>query len=299
MQFDSTQVRCFLAAVGTRSWTQAAQQLSLSPPLVREQVSALERNLDVPLWEVEEPVLTPTREGEALAALFREMSDRLEGLLASLRARAQGGPARLTVGVYDGADQAGLLQSIGRDLGRAGPQSVPAFSGGSALQLCQGFRSGRYDALLFPREIAESLSRIGLLSRTRTAEVGTLRTCLYCAGHNPAAALEHPTPAQFQGQILYCLDHSLFPPDVAAHRALLTRYGLSPVRQYVAGVEALAAALLTGDGFAVLDEASPLADYEGIHAFPTEESVSICLVTPERPAAPVERFLHYLGGQGG
>ena len=62
--------------------------------------------------------------------------------------------------------------------------------------------------------------------------------------------------------------------------------------------DALAAALLTGDGFAVLDEASPLADYEGIHAFPTEESVSICLVTPERPPAPVERFLHYLGGQG-
>ena len=189
MQFDSTQVRCFLAAVGTRSWTQAAQQLSLSPPLVREQVSALERNLDVPLWEVEEPVLTPTREGEALAALFREMSDRLEGLLASLRARAQGGPARLTVGVYDGADQAGLLQSIGRDLGCAGPQSVPAFSGGSALQLCQGFRSGRYDALLFPREIAESLSRIGLLSRTRTAEVGTLRTCLYCAGASHSGAI--------------------------------------------------------------------------------------------------------------
>ena len=63
-------------------------------------------------------------------------------------------------------------------------------------------------------------------------------------------------------------------------------------------VEAMAAALLTGDGFAVLDEASPLADYDGIRACPTDEVSTICLVAGERPAPPVERFLRYLSGQG-
>ena len=299
MQIERTKIRCFLAAVEAKSWAQAAEALGMAAPLAREQAAALERALGVPLLaEDGAGILTPTREGEAVAALFREMSDRLTDLLASLRARIQSGPTVLTVGVYDGVDQAGLLQAIGRDLRHSGSQDLPVFHGGSALQLCQGFRSGRYDALFLPREISESLSRIGLLSRTRTAEICTLHTCLYCSGHNPAAAQEVPTPADFQGQVLYCLDTSLFPPDIAAHRALLTRWGLSPTLRYVESVEAMAAALLTGDGFAVLDEASPLADYDGIRACPTDEVSTICLVAGERPAPPVERFLRYLSGQG-
>lgn len=75
INFDWNQARAFLAAVETGSFSAAARALDQTQPTVSRQISALESNLGVVLFERSRRSLTPTETGLALAEHVRAMAD--------------------------------------------------------------------------------------------------------------------------------------------------------------------------------------------------------------------------------
>ena len=84
------QLRAFVYTVKLGTLTRAAEALFLSQPSVSLQIKALERELDVTLFERTRRRITVTDAGEALYELARPLIEGWESLDSDFRARMQG-----------------------------------------------------------------------------------------------------------------------------------------------------------------------------------------------------------------
>ena len=95
------QMRAFCEVVRSGSVTQAAQNLFLSQPSVTLQIQALERELNVTLFERRGPVLKLTPDGESLYALSDPLVKGIDGLeedFAALHGRLESGDLNIGAG---------------------------------------------------------------------------------------------------------------------------------------------------------------------------------------------------------
>ncbi|WP_456373803.1 LysR family transcriptional regulator, partial [Thiolapillus sp.] len=95
------QLRAFCAAAKTGSVSQAAERLFLSQPTVTLQIQALERNMDVTLFERRGPKIILTPEGVVLHQIAQPLVDGMEGLEESFHAhfgRLESGELNIAAG---------------------------------------------------------------------------------------------------------------------------------------------------------------------------------------------------------
>lgn len=95
------QMRAFCEVVRTGSVTQAAQNLFLSQPSVTLQIQALERELNVTLFERRGPLLKLTPDGDSLYALAEPLVKGIDGLeenFAALHGRLESGELNIGAG---------------------------------------------------------------------------------------------------------------------------------------------------------------------------------------------------------
>lgn len=95
------QLRAFCSAAKTGSVSQAAEQLFLSQPTVTLQIQALERHMDVTLFERRGPKITLTPEGVVLHQIAQPLVDGMEGLKESFHAhfgRLESGELNIAAG---------------------------------------------------------------------------------------------------------------------------------------------------------------------------------------------------------
>lgn len=95
------QMRAFCEVVRTGSVTLAAQHLFLSQPSVTLQIQALERELNVTLFERRGPLLKLTPDGESLYALSEPLVKGIDGLeenFAALHGRLESGDLNIGAG---------------------------------------------------------------------------------------------------------------------------------------------------------------------------------------------------------
>lgn len=96
--FDWTQMRTFLVTVDKGSLSAAARVLGVTQPTVGRQISGLERDLGVLLFERSGRVMTLTQSGRDLVEHVRTMDDAAQkiSLVASGRSQAIDGLVRIT-----------------------------------------------------------------------------------------------------------------------------------------------------------------------------------------------------------
>lgn len=95
------QMRAFCEVVRSGSVTQAAQKLFISQPSVTLQIQALERELNVTLFERRGPVLKLTPDGESLYELAEPLVKGVDGLqenFAALHGRLESGELNIGAG---------------------------------------------------------------------------------------------------------------------------------------------------------------------------------------------------------
>ncbi len=120
LRFDWTRARAFLATAETGSLSGAARALALAQPTVGRQVEALERELDVVLFERVGKRLVLTPAGLDLLEHVRSMAEAAQrmSLMASGQSQSLDGPIRISAGE---AVAAYLLPPILRDIRKAHP----------------------------------------------------------------------------------------------------------------------------------------------------------------------------------
>ncbi|MEY2513559.1 MAG: hypothetical protein QOJ89_917 [bacterium] len=105
---DPRRVLTFRAVAHRRSFSRAAEELSLSQPSVSNQVASLEREIGTRLLERAPGGLKLTREGEILLEHADAIAERFELAATQLAAAAAGQRARLRIGAFPTA-LAGLV----------------------------------------------------------------------------------------------------------------------------------------------------------------------------------------------
>jgi DNA-binding transcriptional LysR family regulator len=139
------QLRYFLAVAEEGRFSRAAQRLHIAAPSLSQQVRALERELQVRLFERTPQRVELTVAGQALVERARVVLAEVERALADVRAAGLG-RQRLTLRVANMADLVldGPLRSLGRGIDGV-EVSVSSSRGDDALE---AVRQGRADAAL-------------------------------------------------------------------------------------------------------------------------------------------------------
>lgn len=113
---NTNQIQCFLKAARSQSFSAAAAELFLSPQAVSKQVIALEKELDVRLFERNGPRLSLTPTGVLYRRLLEEQTRQHEFLLDDVKLHRRSLALSLRLGVSEWLDPAsgfhGGLQSF-------------------------------------------------------------------------------------------------------------------------------------------------------------------------------------------
>ncbi|MEO1552462.1 MAG: LysR family transcriptional regulator [Pseudomonadota bacterium] len=115
ISFDWNHVRAFLATVEEGSLSAAARALNQTQATISRQVSALEQNLDVQLFDRIGKRLVLTATGEELLAAVREMATSAQQIALSVTGQAQSSRRRIVVTATDGI-AASILPRVFKDL---------------------------------------------------------------------------------------------------------------------------------------------------------------------------------------
>ena len=97
-----SQIKCFLAAAETLSFTRAADRLYLSQPVLSRQIAAMEEELEFRLFVREKKSVRLTPAGEIFAEGLRKLAGDYQSLLEKAHAVSVGFEGSLSVGMAEG-----------------------------------------------------------------------------------------------------------------------------------------------------------------------------------------------------
>ena len=111
------QIRCFWEAVKTGNFTEAAERLYLSQPMLSKNISALEKELGFLLFERRGRCMTPTLEGQKLLQHFAEMLavyERTENAIEAIRKAGRLPNEALSMALVPIVEKLGIISQINR-----------------------------------------------------------------------------------------------------------------------------------------------------------------------------------------
>lgn len=97
-----SQIKCFLAAAETMSFTRAADRLYLSQPVLSRQIAAMEDELGIELFIREKKSIRLTPAGEMMAEGLHKLARKYQALVDKATALHKGFAGTLNIGMVEG-----------------------------------------------------------------------------------------------------------------------------------------------------------------------------------------------------
>jgi DNA-binding transcriptional LysR family regulator len=154
MQVDARRLLTFRAVALQRSFSRAAEELSLTQSAVSQQVGALERQLGLELLQRGRGGVRPTPAGATLLEHAIAVGERLDLAGAQLAELADDERRELRVGAFPSALATVVPATVGRLLARR-PELSIRLAQGELAQLAAGVRDGALHAALCFQDAAE------------------------------------------------------------------------------------------------------------------------------------------------
>ncbi len=140
------QLRYFIAVAEAEHVGRAAERLAISQPPLSRQIQALESQLGLALFTRERRRLRLTAAGQEFLSQARALLAQAADLELRARLAGQGAQGRLSLGVVEGALQAGLVQQDLRRLAEAAPALRADMRSLRSAAIADGLRRGELDA---------------------------------------------------------------------------------------------------------------------------------------------------------
>lgn len=140
------QLRYFIAVAEAEHVGRAAERLAISQPPLSRQIQALEAQLGLALFTRERRRLRLTRAGQDFLTQARALLAQAAELEQGARRAGQGAQGRLSLGVVEGALQAGLVQQDLRRLAERAPAVCADMRSLRSAAIADGLRRGELDA---------------------------------------------------------------------------------------------------------------------------------------------------------
>ena len=284
---NSHQVQCFLVLAETLSFTKAAQQLYMSQPVLSRKIAALEEELGIVL--INRHPVSLTKEGAELREFFKKYTDEFNELMSQLvNQKDEGG--KIHIGVFEGCDLSDFLHTIIYDFHVHYDHIQITFDSGSATDLYNGLNNGEFDLLIMLEVGARALFK----NNEKIIPLFPVSKCLVYGDSNEVCKNEDITIESFKNQPQLCLDHSPIPYDVITNRELFDNLGYQSEVIMFKTLDSLSLTLLSGKGYAIVDDSTRLVHYQGVHSKPLGDAHNITLVYKDHVNNIVEILVDYL-----
>ena len=294
MLIDTSQIQCFLAVAKWMNFTRAANELYLSQPIISRKVAAMEKELGIILIDRSRRVLALTPEGERFRQFFSSYIDGIDNLLIEIEKKRQEETGRISIGIFEGWDLTDFLHSISYDFRIQYENMDIFFDSGSPLQLIEGLKNGTYDAVIMLKVTAEALIKTGSIKEVLVEDLQKIKKCILYSKNNPVGQKREPVLADFREQTQYCLGNAQVSYEVITNWKLFEEAGFAPKIQMFQSVDAISIALLSGKGYAIMDDTTRLFNYRGIHHVMLGESHTISMVMLSKHTQHAEILKQYL-----
>ena len=269
---NSLQIKSFLAVAKHMSFSAAAEELYVSQPSVSKQVSALENELGVCLFDrTRRRSLELTRAGILLRDHFSKSDAELQAILESVGAFNEKAAGKLNVSAITGVDLFPVLSGAAKNV-RAG---FPGFDLGVSYlphrELVKQLERDQCDIVI----CFETL----LLNRTdlNIRKVYETPIMLIYPKTHPLAGRKGLTPYDFRDYPLCAIAYQ--DDRVARYRqdALCQRLGFTPKRMDVPNVESLMLTIRASNGFSFVGAWNKDLRSDNYLSIRTDDTASVIL----------------------
>ena len=191
------QVSCFLAVADCQSFSKAAQELYISQPAVSKQISLMEQEFGVPLFDRTRKNIGLTEAGQLFYSLFSEFTVNFKNTLEQVQSLSSTRKGEVHIGCTINWDLSKLYNPIHSFFNKKYPQLKLFWDGYSFDNLIPALKSGRVDVVFtldillrdYPDLVTRNLMQIKSI-------------LLYSAQH-PAAQDGPPSLLDFQNDTFF------------------------------------------------------------------------------------------------
>ena len=162
------QISCFLAVANCLSFSKAAQELYISQPAVSKQVSLMEQEFGVPLFDRTRKTIQLTEAGRLFYELFSEFNANFKATLEKVQSLNLTRRGEVHIGCTINWDISNLYNPIHAFFSQKYPQLKLFWDGYSFDDLIPALKSGKVDVVFsldiflqdYPELVTRSLTRI-------------------------------------------------------------------------------------------------------------------------------------------
>ncbi len=244
---NTSQMNCFLAAAECLNFTKAAERMHLSQPGLSRQISAMERELGVELFERGKSPVRLTAAGAICVEHFSRITEDFQKMLNQLTMAQRLEQGSIIIGAIEGQLVGLCYENVLNYVWSTRPNVKIKMSYYSISDLCKALVEGELDIAIMPEAEAERLPGVAF---TRSHME---KCCLIVPSSHSKANAENPTLQDFKDEIFLVLAESDSEVLAKQHMEICQAAGFTPKQHVVPTVGTLTMLLEMGAGITVLD----------------------------------------------
>jgi len=247
MPMNDLQVEYFLAVARNLSFTKTAEEFYVTQPAVSKQISLLEKELELDLFDRTNKTTKLTGAGQLFVKFFEESINGFNHTKSQAKALNQSRIGTIRLACLEGWNISGFFPNILAIFSEKYPNIQIGLECYSVRGLIQALKSDKSDAILTLDDTLDNIEGIQTMVLTEIPKI-----ILYSSKHRLAHKTELE-PVDFKNETFFVMS-----ADEVSYAGNLVKswceyYGFVPKIQYVRSIESMNACVQNGMGAAISD----------------------------------------------
>lgn len=272
---NSQQINYFMAVASNLSFTKTSEELFVSQPAVSRQISMLEKELGVRLFNRSNHRTELTDAGKLYYDFFSQAKAQLRNIQQKIGLLENGIREPVRLGILEGWDIDALLIPLLQQFDQKHPDAELSFNFFGLKEIRTMLLTGGIDLALTLR------SRLLDAEEIQCLDVASPKKLLICSRNHPvvmqAEHTEELTPYDFRNVTFYAPWDSAEENIAKDIEGYLSPYGFTPHLQFVHNAASMLTAIHCGQGAGIINTWSYAAHDPSVFSLPMEVYDHICL----------------------
>ncbi len=245
---NSIQIEYFIGLCETLSFTKTAQKMFVSEPAVSKQISSLEGELGLRLFDRNNKAVSLTQSGELFYKFFTKSIGEYNKTIKKAKSLTENGARNITIGFLEAWDLSKFLPYIAQSLLENYPNYSINFVSYGYTDLKNKVESGDIDIAI------SILHNFDNLENINTKEVGFIHALLFYSVVHPLADKSNPEFLDFKDETFFVISDSSKINAQDRIIKLCNNFGFTPNISVVPNTESMLLNVENGLGVAVFDD---------------------------------------------
>jgi len=251
---NDLQVEYFLAVARNLSFTKTAEELYVTQPAVSKQISLLEKELELALFDRTSKAVRLSQAGELFLKFFETSIKEFDNTKRRAKELHQKSIGKIRLGCLQGWNISVFFPDILASFSENYPNIRIGLECYGVRALIQALKGDKENAILTLDDTLDNIEGVQTMELTKIPKI-----ILYSSKH-PLANKMDLKPEDFQNEAFYVMSNDEVSYAADMVKSCCEDYGFTPKIQYVRSIESMNACVQNGMGVAITDFWSSVKD---------------------------------------